>query len=65
LAHDYRRAVLAWRAGLPGLPLGGAVGDQSGDGGAGFVEVLASSEAAPEGAPLLVPGAGVPGADPF
>ena len=48
-----------------GLPLGGAVGDQAGDGGVGLVEVLASSEVALEGPPLLVLGVGVLDADPL
>ena len=47
------------------LPLGGAVGDEDGDGGVGFVEVFAASEVALEGAPLLVLGVGVLDADPL
>ncbi len=70
--HDaYRHGARlgSGRAGLAGclggLPFGGAVGDQAGDGGAGFVEVFAASEVALEGPPLLVPGVGVLDADPF
>jgi Sigma-70 region 2 len=56
-----------WPGGLAGgwLPLGGAVGDQAGDGGVGFVEVLAASEEPLESAPLLVLGVRVLDADPF
>ena len=57
--------MLAWRVGWRGLPLGGAVGDQAGDGGVCFVEVLPVSEVALEGPPLLVLGVGVLGADAF
>jgi hypothetical protein len=46
-----------------GLPLGGAVGDQAGDGGVGLVEVPAAPEVALEGPPLLVLGVGVLYAD--
>jgi hypothetical protein len=56
--------VLAWRAGW-WLPLGGAVGDQAGDGQVGLVEVVAGSEEPLEDAPLLVLGVGMLDADPF
>ena len=46
-----------------GLPLGGAVGDQAGDGQVGLVEFFASSEVALENAPLLVLCVGVLDAD--
>jgi len=45
--------------------LGGAVGDEDGDGSVGFVEVFAASEVSLEGPPLLVLGVGVLDADPF
>ena len=48
-----------------GLPFGGAVGDQAGDGQEGLVEVFSSSEVALEGSPLLVLRVGVLDADPF
>ena len=56
-----------WPGGLAGvgLPFGGAVGDQAGDGQEGLVEVFSSSEVALEGSPLLVLCAGVLDADPF
>ena len=57
--------MLAWRVGLLGLPLGGAVGDQPGDRQEGLFEVLSSSEVPLEGAPLLVLGVRVLYADPF
>jgi hypothetical protein len=48
-----------------GLPLGGAVGDQAGDGQVGLVEFFASSEVALENAPLLVLCVSVLDADAF
>ena len=61
------RVGACWPGGLScwWLPLGGAVGDQAGDGHVGFVEVFASSEVALEDPPLLVLGVGVLHADPF
>ena len=61
------RVGACWPGGLScwWLPLGGAVGDQAGDGRVGFVEVFASSEVALEDPPLLVLGVGVLHADPF
>jgi hypothetical protein len=61
------RVGVCWPGGLAllGLPFGGAVGDQAGDGLVGLVEVLAASEVALEDPPLLVLGVGVLGADPF
>ena len=58
---------VCWPGGLAGvwLPLGGAVGDQAGDGQVGRVEVFAASEVALEGPPLLVLGVGVLDADPL
>src|SRR6266568_1320802 len=57
------------RAGLTGwlvwLPRGGAVGDQRGDGQSGFLEVLAASDPALQGPPLLGFGYGVLDADPL
>jgi len=56
-----------WPGGLAGvgLPFGGAVGDQAGDGQEGLVEVFSSAEVALEGSPLLVLCVGVLDADPF
>jgi hypothetical protein len=56
------------RPGLAGwwlLPGGGAVGDKSGDGQSGFLEVLAASGPALQGPPLLGLGDGVLDADPL
>jgi len=56
-----------WPGGLAGvgLPFGGAVGDQAGDGQESLVEVFSSSEVALEGSPLLVLCVGVLDAYPF
>ena len=64
VVRDKHWGVLAWRAGW-WLPLGGAVGDQAGDGQVGLVEVVAASEEPLEDAPLLVLGVGMLNAAPF
>jgi hypothetical protein len=47
------------------ITAGGSVGDQTGHGGVGLVEVLPASDVPLEGPPLLVLGVGVLDADAF
>ena len=64
LRHGARLGLgRAGQADCLGLPVGGAVGDQAGDGQVGLVEVFAASEEALEDSPLLVLGVRVLDAD--